>query len=65
MRMQFVSCIYDEFRAATNREVVVGRCKPSVRRQTYVRWINVDHPFVNTGRRPLLNFDYLYSRPMR
>ncbi len=28
---------------------------------TYVRWINDDNVFVNTGRRPLLNFDYLYS----
>jgi len=27
----------------------------------YVQWINVNHAFVNTGRRPLLNFDYLYS----
>ena len=30
-------------------------------RATYVRWINDDNVFVNTGRRPLLNFDYLYS----
>jgi hypothetical protein len=31
---------------------------------TYVRWINVSKKsktFVNTGRRPLLSFDYLYS----
>ena len=28
---------------------------------SYVRWINDDNIFVNTGRRPLLNYDYLYS----
>jgi hypothetical protein len=28
---------------------------------TYVQWINRSQKFVNTGRRPLLNFDYLYS----
>lgn len=28
---------------------------------TYAKWINVQSVFVNTGRRPLLSFDYLYS----
>ncbi len=28
---------------------------------TYVEWVNVSSIFVNTGRRPLLAFDYYYS----
>jgi hypothetical protein len=28
---------------------------------TYVQWVNISSVFVNTGRRPLLSFNYLYS----
>jgi hypothetical protein len=28
---------------------------------TYAQWVNVSNVFVNTGRRPLLSYNYLYS----
>jgi len=34
---------------------------PSGPAPTYVQWVDVSNVFVNTGRRPLLSFNYLYS----
>lgn len=44
-----------------NFTAVQPPAQPTGPAPTYVRWINDDNIFVNTGRRPLLNFDYLYS----
>ncbi len=35
--------------------------QPSGPAPTFAQWVNVSNIFVNTGRRPLLSFDYLYS----
>jgi hypothetical protein len=35
--------------------------QPSGPAPTFVQWVNDKNVFVNTGRRPLLNYNYLYS----
>jgi hypothetical protein len=35
--------------------------QPSGPAPTYVKWVDVNSVFVNTGRRALFNYDYLYS----
>ena len=35
--------------------------QPSGPAPAFVEWVNDNNVFVNTGRRPLLNYDYLYS----
>jgi hypothetical protein len=41
--------------------VVQPPTTPTGAAPTYVQWVNRSKIFVNTGRRPLLNFNYLYS----
>jgi hypothetical protein len=35
--------------------------QPSCAAPAYVKWVDVDNVFVNTGRRPLLDFNYMFS----